>query len=77
MPVRHLLLVKWLVENMGMEQCKAEPCIFRRMTNKNASLMVGVHVDDIIMSGVKGVCDAFFDELKERFPVKHQGELKM
>ena len=38
--------------------------------------MIGVLVD-IIMSGEKDVCDAFFDELKEWFPVKHQGELKM
>ena len=50
---------------------------FRRMANKHVSLMIGVHVDDIIMSGEKGVCDVFFDELKERFPAKHQGEMKM
>ena len=72
-----MLLVKWLVETTGMEQCKVEPCISRRMTNKQVSLMIGVHVDDIIMTGEKDVCAAFFDELKERFPVKHQGELKM
>ena len=27
----HLLLVTWLVEKIGMEQCKAEPCIFRKI----------------------------------------------
>ena len=27
-----LLLVKWLVETMGMKQCKAEPCIFLKVT---------------------------------------------
>ena len=73
----HLLLVKWLVEVMGMEQSKAEPCIFRKMINGKVTLMIGVHVDDIIVSGEKDVCDEFFSELKERFPVKHQGELKM
>ena len=26
----HLLLVTWLVEKIGMEQCKAEPCVFRK-----------------------------------------------
>ena len=55
---------------MGVEQCKEEPCIFRRMANKQVSLMISVHVDDI-MSKEKDVCDAFFDEPKERFPVKH------
>ena len=42
----HLLLVTWLVEKVGMEQCKAEPCVFRKIIKKEVSLMVGVHVDD-------------------------------
>ena len=67
--------VKWLVETM--EQCKAEPCIFRSMVNKQVPLVIGVHVDDIIMSREKDACDALLDKLKESFPVKHQGKLKM
>ena len=39
--------------------------------------MVGVHVDDIVVSGEKDARGACFDELKETFPVKHQGQLKM
>lgn len=35
--------------------------------------MVGIHVDDIIVSGERDVYDAFFDELKEIIPVKIQG----
>ena len=62
---------------MGMEKCKVEPCIFRKMVNGKVSLMVGVHVDDIILSGEKDVCDVFFNDLKVCFPVKHQGGLKM
>ena len=26
----HLLLVTWLVKKIGMEQCKAKPCVFRK-----------------------------------------------
>ena len=47
----HLLLVTWLVEKIGTEQCKAEPCVFRKIVKHEVSLMVGVHVDDIIVSG--------------------------
>ena len=36
-----------------------------------------VYVDDMIVLRENGVCDEFFHELKERFPVKHQGELKI
>ena len=39
--------------------------------------MVGVHVDDFIVSGGKNACEKFFAQLKERFPLKNQGELKM
>ena len=55
---------------MGQEQCKAEPCGFRR-------LVVGVHVDDIIMLGEKDACVKFLEELRQQFPVNNQGELKM
>ena len=73
--VWHLLLVKWSVIMMRMEQCKAEPCIFRKMGM--VSLMVGVHVDDSIVSGESDVCYESFSDLKQRTPMEHQGELKM
>ena len=73
----HLLLVTWLVEKIGMEQCKAEPCGFRNIVINEVSLMVGVHVDDIIVSGELDLCDEFFEQLKPPFPVKNMGEPKM
>ena len=41
------------------------------------SLVVGIHVEGIIVSGGKNACDKFFAQLNERFLVKNQGELKM
>ena len=39
----HLLLIRWLVEMVRMEQCKAKQlCIFRKMINGKVSPMVGV-----------------------------------
>ncbi|CAM9864367.1 unnamed protein product, partial [Ascophyllum nodosum] len=73
----HLLLVTRLVEKIGMEQCKAEPCVVRKIIKNEVSLMVGVHVNDIIVSGEQDLCDEFFSQLKQRFPVKNLGELKM
>ena len=73
----HLLLVTWLVEKIGMEQCKAEPCVFRKIIKNKVSMMVGVHVDDIIVFGEQDLCDEFFSQLKQRVPVKNLGELKM
>ena len=54
----HLLSVTWLVEQIGMEQCKAEPCVFREIINNEVSLMVGVHVGDTIVSGEQDFCVA-------------------
>ena len=73
----HLLLVTWLVEEIEMEQCEAESCVFRNIIKNEVSLMVGVHVDDIIVSGEQGLCQEFLSQLKQRFPVKNLGELKM
>ena len=47
----YMLLVNWLIEEIGLEQCKAEPCLFWLMVEDEVSLMVGIHVDDIIISG--------------------------
>ena len=73
----HLLLVRWLVKSMRMEQCKAESCIFRQMVSYKVSLRVVLHGDDTMVSEKSKVFDKIILELKERFPVKHQGELKM
>ena len=73
----HLLLVTWLVEKIGMDQCKAEPCVFRKIIKNEVSMMVGVHVDGIIVSGEHDLCDEFFSQLKQHFPVKNFGELNM
>ena len=35
--------------------------------------MVGVHVDDIIVSGEQDLCDEFYGQLKQRSPVKNLG----
>ena len=44
---------------VGSGICKAEPRIFRKMVNDKVSLMIGVHVDDIIVSGEQDMRDEF------------------
>ena len=60
---------------MGLEQCKVEPCVSRRLIDGRVVLMVGVHFDDIIVSGKKDDCNKFLEELRQRFPVKTKGSL--
>ena len=47
-----------------MEQCNAKPYVSRETVENEGSLMVGVHVDDIILSGKQGVCSEFLGQLK-------------
>ena len=68
------MLANWL-EDVGLEQCKAESCVFRMLVKDKVSLMVELHVGDIIVSGGKDACEKFFAQLKKRFPVKNQGGL--
>ena len=60
-----------------MEQCKAELCVFCKIIKNEVSLMVGVHVDYIIVSGAQDFSDEFFGQLKQRFLVQNLGEFKM
>ena len=66
-----------IAEEIGLKQCKAGLCVVRLIVKDVVSLMVGVHVDDMILSGYKNACETFFAQLKERFPVENQGKLKM
>ena len=49
-----LLLVREPVENVGIEHCKIDLCVFCRIVESELSLMVGVHLYDIIVPGHQG-----------------------
>ena len=70
-----MLLVNCLVEEIGLEQCKAESRVFRLKVKDEVSLVVGVHMDEIIVSDVRNAGKKFLAQLKERFPVKSPEEL--
>ena len=48
---------------------------FSKTVENEVLLMVGVHVDDTITSGEQGICDEFFDQPTQRFPMKNLGKL--
>ena len=73
----HLLLATWLVEETGMEQCKPKSCDFPTNVENEGSLMIGVHVNDLTVSGEQGMYYELFDHLEQCFPVKSLRELNM
>ena len=46
-----------LVSKVEMEQCKADPCVFRLIRDDVVVMIVCVHVDDITVAGVPDACD--------------------
>ena len=49
------LLCKTLVDTCGVEQCRADPCVFRKMENKENLIMV-MHIDDLLVSAKTRQC---------------------
>ena len=59
-----------------MEQCQADPSVYRKIVEGVVKLILVVHVDDILVSGEKEACDELHLTLNEIFPTENLGELK-
>ena len=68
------LLVMKLV-NHGMEQCKADPCVFRKIVNGVVVLVLAVHVDDMAVAGPRDEVDKLLVTLNEDFTMVDLGGL--
>ena len=62
-----LRLNQALVEKIGMEQCKADPCVFRLRKDGETTMILYVRVDDIIVGGESEVRDALYASLLQEF----------
>ena len=51
-----------------MEQCRADPCVYRKIVEGVVKLNLVVHVDDILVSGEKEARDELHHTLNENFP---------
>ena len=60
---------------IGFEQAKADPCVFRKVVDGEARMVVIVHVDDIL-AHVKdqAMMDRFAAELGQKFKLKDMGD---
>ena len=56
-----------IVRKIGMEQCKADPCVFRLIRDDVVVMIVCVHVNDITVAGESQACDFLSTCLLEEF----------
>ena len=68
------LLVTKLAKH-GMEQCKADPCVFRKIVKGEVILVLAVHVDDMAVAGPRDEVDKLLVTLNEDFTTVDLGEL--
>ena len=59
-----------------MEQCRADPCVYRKIVARVVKLILVIDVDDILVSGEKKVCSELHHTINENFPTENLGELK-
>ena len=60
---------------IGLEQAKADPCVFRKVVDGEAEMMVIVHVDDILAHAKdKATQDRFAAELEQKLKLKDMGD---
>ena len=60
---------------IGFEQAKADPCVFRKVVEGEAEMVVVVHVDDILAHAKdQATMDRFAAELGEKFKLKDMGD---
>ena len=69
------LLVTKLTKKHGMEQCMADPCIFRKIEKGVIVLILAVHVDDMAVAGLKIEVDKLLVTLNEDFTTVDLGIL--
>ena len=65
-----------LLQKIGMEQSKGDPCMFRKVADGEVTLIVCVHVDDLAVTAKdKDTLPAFYAQLKDELPVNDMGDL--
>ena len=59
-----------------MEQSKADPCVIRKVVDGEVTLIICVHVDDIVVAAKdKEMFETFYAKLPEEVPVNSMGDL--
>ena len=58
----------------GFEQCKAYPCIFRKIVDGVVVMIVGVYVNGLLMGGSEEDCESLLASLNNFSPTNNLGE---
>ena len=63
---------------IGFEQAKADPCVFRKVVDGEAEMVVVVHVDDVLAQAKdRATMARFAAELGQEFKLKDMGDRRV
>ena len=65
-----------LIED-GFEQCKADPCVFRKIVDGVVVMIVGVYVDDLLVGGSEKYCESLLVSINKKFPTNDPRRVHM
>ena len=61
---------------IGFEQAKADPCVFRKVVDGEAEMVVVVHVDDVLTHAKdQATMDRFAAKFEQKFKLKDVGDV--
>lgn len=69
------LLCQTLLEDVMMVQCEADPCFLKMVDEGDVRVILVVHVDDILISGVEEDERKVGKVLNGKFPTNNLGEV--
>ena len=62
---------------IGLEQSKADPCLFRKVVDRELDMVVVVHVDDLLIHAKdQAMMERFAAELRKKIKLKGMGDAK-
>ena len=61
----------YLVQELGFVECLTEPCLL-----SNADIIMGIYVDDILMTGQSDKVNEFIVNVKKEFNIRVDNEVK-
>jgi hypothetical protein len=74
--LRYFLKFELIVLEMGLKQCKSDPCILYQENNTGElCLMIAVHVDDSLTAGRNSEVTRFMDEFEKHLKIEWLGPL--
>jgi len=64
-------IITVLHENIGFQQLVSVPCIFKKVNKKNTSCIIGIYVDDMIITGNDQEISKTIKLIKEKFKISN------